>query len=51
MTKFRTSKVGGSARKNTNYSTGKKYSFRSQEEMIEKRKELLQKQKDKEQNA
>lgn len=47
MGKFKTSKVGGSSSKNreSSYSTEKQYSYRSQEEMIERRKELLKKQK------
>jgi hypothetical protein len=40
MAKFRTSKVGGS-RKNTTYSTDKQFSYRSQDEQVERRKELL----------
>lgn len=47
MGKFKTSKVGGSSSKNreSNYSTEKQYSYRSQDEMIERRKELLKKKK------
>ena len=42
MAKFKTSKVAP-GRKGANYSTGKKFSFRSQDEQIERTKGLLQK--------
>jgi hypothetical protein len=53
MGKFRTSKVGGTSGKNreSSYSSEKQYSYHSQDEMIERRKELLKKQKGTKQNA
>jgi len=44
MPKFKTSKVGGSRKnRDSNYSTEKKFSFRSQDDAVERRKELLKK--------
>jgi len=45
MAKFKTSKVAPS-KKGANYSTDKQFKFRSQDGMIERRKELLKKQKE-----
>jgi len=50
MPKFKTSKVGGGSRKNrnSNYSINKQFSYRSQDALVERRKELLKKQKEQE---
>ena len=42
MAKFKTSKVAP-GRKGANYSTDKQFKFRSQQDVVERRKELLQK--------
>lgn len=42
MLKFKTSKVAP-GRKGANYSSDKQFSFRSQDEIVERRKELLKK--------
>lgn len=49
MAKFKTSKVAP-GQKGANYNTDKKFSFRSQNDLIEKRKELLQKKEGKREN-
>jgi hypothetical protein len=43
MPKFKTSKVAPTRKKGANYSTDKKFIYQSQDEKIERRKELLQK--------
>jgi len=48
MAKFKTSKVGGASRTNreSSWSTEKKFSYRSRDELIERKKELLKKKKE-----
>jgi len=50
MAKFKTSKVAP-GRKGANYSSDKQFKFRSQQDIIERRKELLKKQEDKHENG
>lgn len=47
MPKFATSKVGVSKKgKNTDYSTDKRYSFKSQKSIVEKYKEIKEKKRE-----
>lgn len=45
MAKFKTSKVAPS-KKGTNYSSDKQFKFRSQQDIVERRRELLKKKED-----